>query len=497
MLKCRGQVLTSTQKVQYEITLKKLGYDESGQPIVIADALMYGDGRPIVHMIDMSLRLRGISKNTLEAFWLNRRGRRGLRGSADEIGNVLLNARDMTMTQETTFDPSCISSASSASSAVQYLQNPPVVNAEGIAFDDASITAYAAGRPSAAFGARYAIFDGEERLIARLPRDPYKFLNRIVSIEGCEQWVMAAGGTIISEYDVPADAWYFSADGQSGRSGPPLMPFCVLLEAALQPCGWLSGYVGSALSAPHDLKYRNLGGTATQHAPVTPDIGTLRTVVHMTSCSTSGGMVIQQFTFAMSDGRGEPVYSGSTMFGFFSKQALANQVGIREARLYQPTAAELARALAAPYPQGAPYPAPALQMLTRIDRFVPDGGPAGLGYLEGSLDVDPSAWYFQAHFYQDPVTPGSLGLESFLQLLRVWACEHWQGIVPGRLQANGIGLEHRWLYRGQVLPSDQRCTVQLVVTAVDEQRRIVWADGYLGVDGRVIYQMIGFSLCYA
>ena len=40
------------------------------------------------------------------------------------------------------------------------------------------------------------------------------------------------------------------------------MPFSVLLEIALQPCGWLAAYCGSALTSPEDLKFRNLGGKA-------------------------------------------------------------------------------------------------------------------------------------------------------------------------------------------------------------------------------------------
>ncbi len=60
-------------------------------------------------------------------------------------------------------------------------------------------------------------------------------------------------------------------------------------------------------------------------------------------------------------------------------------------------------------------------MVDRIDAYVSDGGPHGLGFVAGSKRVDPSAWFFQAHFQGDPVWPGSLGLESFLQLLKVVA----------------------------------------------------------------------------
>ena len=58
---------------------------------------------------------------------------------------------------------------------------------------------------------------------------------------------MVAGGEIEARYDVPPDAWYFAAERQ-GR-----MPFAVLLEAALQPCGWLAAYLGSALTSDDEF----------------------------------------------------------------------------------------------------------------------------------------------------------------------------------------------------------------------------------------------------
>ncbi len=83
-------------------------------------------------------------------------------------------------------------------------------------------------------------------------------------------------------------------------------------------------------------------------------------------------------------------------------------------------------------------------MIDRIERFVPDGGPHGLGFIEGRKVVDPEEWFFKAHFYQDPVWPGSLGLEAFLQLLKVAAVEYWPDgsdvrfrAMPGRSRTTG------------------------------------------------------------
>ena len=66
-LRCRGQVVESTRKVTYEVTIRELGYGP--EPFAIADALMYADGKPIVEITDMALRLVGATRAGLEGLW--------------------------------------------------------------------------------------------------------------------------------------------------------------------------------------------------------------------------------------------------------------------------------------------------------------------------------------------------------------------------------------------------------------------------------------------
>jgi hypothetical protein len=85
-------------------------------------------------------------------------------------------------------------------------------------------------------------------------------------------------------------------------------------------------------------------------------------------------------------------------------------------------------------------------------------------------------------------------LESLQQLLKVVAAERW-GAGPGAVfDSPGLGIEHEWTYRGQIVSSNRRVTTQATITAVDDERRLLTADGLLRVDGKVIYQMSGFSL---
>jgi 3-hydroxymyristoyl/3-hydroxydecanoyl-(acyl carrier protein) dehydratase len=182
------------------------------------------------------------------------------------------------------------------------------------------------------------------------------------------------------------------------------------------------------------------------------------------------------------------------VFGFFSAESLAQQVGVREAKPYQPTEAEVARAEQFDYPSDAPFPEPKLRMIDRIEQFVANGGPNGLGFIRGSKKVDPDEWFFKAHFYQDPVCPGSLGLESFLQLLKVVAIKRWGVDAADVFETMVLGEQHIWNYRGQIIPSNDQVLVEAVVTAIDDEKRLLKADGYLSVDGKIIYQMKDFSI---
>ena len=114
--------------------------------------------------------------------------------------------------------------------------------------------------------------------------------------------------------------------------------------------------------------------------------------------------------------------------------------------------------------------------------------------FRGEIDVDPEAWFFKAHFQGDPVWPGSLGLESMLQLLRVVADDLWKDTGEWVPRSVAPGIPHRWTYRGQVTPERNRVVVEATITNVDHDRGIVIADGMLSVDGLAIYSMGDFSI---
>src|SRR5205823_14572415 len=122
------------------------------------------------------------------------------------------------------------------------------------------------------------------------------------------------------------------------------------------------------------------------------------------------------------------------------------------------TDGDRARGKQMPYPGDAPFPDSRLRMVNHIDLYLSDGGPHGMGLILGSKNIDPEEWFFKAHFFQDPVWPGSLGLEAFVQLLKVVATERWgQPTSPGGFSL--AARPHQWTYRGQVTPRDRKSVV--------------------------------------
>jgi PfaB family protein len=492
ILKCRGPVTPETSNVWYDIDIKEIGY--APEPFVIADALMMADGHRIVSFKDMSMKMTGVTGEEIESIWQDKdRGRKSRLRSPSFAGQAEV--------------PSSLSEQHRASgsrrSVGRAFQPAEIGGRKTVLYNRDKILAFAVGKPSEAFGDPYRVFD-KDRGIARLPGPPYSFLDRIVAVEP-EAWILKPGGWIEAEYDISPDEWYFKADRSSS------MPFCILQEAALQPCGWLAAYLGSALKSKNDLKFRNLGGKAVLHRMIFPEEKTVTIRARMTKVSDAAEMIIEHFDFAVSQDA-QTIYSGDTYFGFFTKQALAQQVGIRNAqkqayapsldqlRLLQPFIFEDEAPLFPEDPDADPapslaMPAKALRMIDKIDAFVPDGGPEGLGFIRGVKAVDPEEWFFKAHFFQDPVCPGSLGIESFLQLIKFAAIKRWPHLGKTHRFEWIMDEPHAWSYRGQIVPDNKRIEVDAVITKmVDTPAPTLYANGFLKVDGRYIYQMENFGL---
>jgi acyl transferase domain-containing protein/3-hydroxymyristoyl/3-hydroxydecanoyl-(acyl carrier protein) dehydratase/1-acyl-sn-glycerol-3-phosphate acyltransferase len=472
-LRCRGQVTPASKHLVYELFIEEV--IDGPEPTLYADLLCTVDGRKAFHARRAGLKL---------------------------VPDWPLSTRPELQPGEPAVEPTTVAS---------------VATADGgrFRFDEKSILACAWGRPSDAFGPMYERFDAPGR-VPRLPGPPYLFVSRVTQISG-EIGGMEVGSTVEIEYDIPADAWYFA------ENGAPTMPYAVLLEAALQPCGWLASYIGSALTVDDEVCFRNLDGTAIQHAELFDGAGTLRTKVELTNISKSAGMIIVSFDVAChvsdtdseshtdppSRGAERRVYSMNTVFGFFPPESLSleNQVG-------QPTTDEQRALLTAESDfevdlrdEPARYYGGSLRLgvgklrtLDCVTGYWPQGGSEGLGRVRAQRSIDADDWYFKAHFFQDPVQPGSLGIEAMIQTLQFFMLESGMGEAAGidspRFEPIAIDRPMTWKYRGQVVPSNDTVAVTLDVTEVghDERGPFAIASASLWCDGIRIYSADGMGM---
>jgi 3-hydroxymyristoyl/3-hydroxydecanoyl-(acyl carrier protein) dehydratase len=282
------------------------------------------------------------------------------------------------------------------------------------------------------------------------------------------------------------------------------MPFCVMLETALQPCGWLASFVGGALGSEENLYFRNLDGQGTQHQELPPDVGTLTVTTTLTRVSATDGIVILGFAVAMRAGDA-PVYTLETVFGFFPGDTMANQAGLPvspEARAALDeeglVTVDLAARPARYFGGALRLPTDRLAMLDRVTGLWPTGGKGGLGRVRADKRVRASDWFFKAHFFQDPVQPGSLGLEAMLQAVEVLAIELGlgEGLAAPRFEAQASGVTMRWKYRGQVVPENGVVVVDVALTELRREPGTVLlvAEGSLWVDGKRIYEATGLGV---
>jgi 3-hydroxymyristoyl/3-hydroxydecanoyl-(acyl carrier protein) dehydratase len=374
----------------------------------------------------------------------------------------------------------------------------PTTEVEGFRIGYKSLLAGALGWPSQAFREPGGFFETGERTMPRLPGPPYHFITRVTALAG-ERLTMKPGAEATMDYDVPPDAWYFDENGT--RS----MPFCVLLEAALQPCGWLSVYVGCPLATTIDVFFRNLDGSKMSIVEeVFPDSGTLTTHAKVISVTHVSGVIILSYRIECKVGANRICKLDAT-FGYFPKEALASQAGLpmpeelkQRLTLESPLRVDLAERQDRYFAGKLRLPGPALLMMDRVTGFWPTGGAAGKGLLRAEKDVKPSEWFFKAHFFSDPVQPGSLGLEMMLQLLQFFLIENDLGkdIEDPYFEPFALNAPVSWKFRGQVRPASKHVVTDVEITSLDVQADSVTvvANGSLWVDGIRCYEAKGMGV---
>jgi 3-hydroxymyristoyl/3-hydroxydecanoyl-(acyl carrier protein) dehydratase len=353
------------------------------------------------------------------------------------------------------------------------------------------------------------VYDG--RAVSRQPNTDLQFISRVLSVDG-ERLNFKQPTTILAEYDVPVDAWYYEQNNAN------TMPYSVLMEIALQPCGLLGAYLGSTLQFPDkNLYFRNLDGTGEMFDLPSGTDFRGKTILNksvLVSSVALGGTVLQNYTFELSID-GHIFYKGKSSFGFFPKEALAQQVGLDNGKeipaWYQTQGLQPSQYMQIKLdslfgkmklfkaPEGKPHYHLAGDQLQLIDKLIiaKDSGEHGQGYIHATKYVKPYEWFFTCHFYQDPVMPGSLGVEAILQAMQVYALQ--QDLGKDFKSPRFVQLDNHttvWKYRGQILTPVKEMHLEVHIKSVEQRgdKLAIIGDAYLWNEKMRIYQLTDLAL---
>jgi len=369
---------------------------------------------------------------------------------------------------------------------------------------------FATGNISKCFGPDFDVYKG--RIPPRTPCGDLQVVTQVVEVQGT-RLDLKKTSSCIAEYFVPSDAWYFTKNSVNNW-----MPYSLIMEIALQPNGFISGYMGTTLKYPEkDLFFRNLDGSGDLIKQVDLRNKTIVNKSVLLSTTMAGGMIVQSFTFELyvkdEDSAAQALeshdlfYKGTAVFGYFGGDALTNQLGIDNGRTTYPwfednntpktdiEVIDLSDQGLALYkaPTNKPHYKLAGGQMNFIDTvsIVEGGGKAGVAYVHGERTIDATDWFFRYHFHQDPVMPGSLGVEAIIELMQTYALKNdlGKGFTNPRFIAPTTLV--KWKYRGQITPLNKQMSLDVHITDIiraDGEVRLV-GDANLSKDGLRIYEV--------
>lgn len=447
-LRCRAQATPISKKITCEIFIESI-ITSGDKPIIYADTIVTVDGKISLHCKNLGLEL--------------------VPGWPMEQMNFNHYFHENNSTKK-------------------------VHSIDGMKLDEAAMLATAIGRPSKSFGKNVSHRD-TGKVSPRLPNPPYLCISRLLETSG-KLGDVKKGDTISAEWDIDPNGFYF--DNSS------IVPFAFYLEAALQPCGWLSSLREIAMPSWEKVCFRNLDGSIKLVMPITKNHKVIKTDITMTGLSILGPLTLVKFD-AKTYADGDLAFTMNTGFGFFTKESLLTQKGIPINDSFKSITENKSNILIdlkkRDY-KAFNHPTCALEKsnLLMIDRIVYmdiNGGENNLGLARSEKDVTYDDWYFKRHFFQDPVQPGSLGLEAMIQLFYVYV--HESGILNKFKNPEIIPLldeEITWTYRGQVVPKNKLVNVDLSITKIYEQNNFtrICADSWLRCDDLLIYKATNITL---
>ncbi len=369
--------------------------------------------------------------------------------------------------------------------------------------NEEQIAEFCLGSVSKCFGPEFAVYDEENIKSSRIPNTHLNFISRALEVEGeCHKF--NKGAYIITEYDAPKHAWYYRQNSSID------IPYSIIMEMGLQPCGLLSAYLGSVFLVPGEsLFFRNLDGNGIIEKDIDIRGKVLTNKARLLSSTNISGIIIQKFDFDITCEK-ETFYKGEAAFGYFTPEALSNQVGLDggkdvspwykldEAKDYPKISIELrdeeARKKFYRIKDEKPYYRLAEHQLNLLHNavIVENGGKFKKGYIYAEKTVYPNDWYFKCHFYRDPVMPGSLGIEAILQAMRLYALHKDLG---GRFKSpcfcQAINNKSIWKYRGQIPHGKNKMYLEVDISEIKNYDNgvLIIGDASLWKPGMRIYEV--------
>ncbi|SUI61546.1 hotdog fold thioesterase [Shewanella morhuae] len=500
-VRCRGQVLPQSGLLTYRMEVTEIGM--SPRPYAKANIDILLNGKVVVDFQNLGVMIKDEAEctrypadntvstvNNASLAWTT---------PASLAAPLMQQRPDLTAPSNKGVVPLKHVPAPIAPAGSKYANRVP----DSLPFTPYHMFEFATGNIENCFGPDFSIYRG--LIPPRTPCGDLQLTTRVIAIDG-KRGELKKPSSCIAEYEVPASAWYYDKNSHHA-----VMPYSVLMEISLQPNGFISGYMGTTLGFPgQELFFRNLDGSGKLLRHVDLRGKTIVNDSRLLSTVIAGSNIIQNFSFELSCD-GEPFYQGKAVFGYFKGDALKNQLGIDNGKITQPWHVQNGivadsqinlldkqhRSFNAP--EGQPHYRLAGGQLNFIDKadIVKTGGKAGLGYLYAERTIDPSDWFFQFHFHQDPVMPGSLGVEAIIELMQTYAIDQDLGAGFKCPKFGQILSDIKWKYRGQINPLNKQMSLDVHITSVtdDNGKRIIMGDANLSKDGLRIYEVKDIAIC--
>ena len=505
-VRCRGQVTPQSNELIYRLEVTKISM--SPNPMLHANIDIILDGKVVVDFKNLAVQIKEQDAASPYARQLLNQPVQtqpvqtkapvlAINTPLDETGKAAfanVNAPLMWVETDTAAAPI------KGVKPIKHVEAPVAPNQnrvpDTVPFTPWHLFEFATGDIAKCFGDEFKVYHG--RIPPRTPCGDLQLVTEVVDVQGARH-DLKKPSSCIAHYEVPEDAWYFSKN-----SHPSYMPYSIMMEIALQPNGFISGFMGTTLAYPEkDLFFRNLDGKGHFMRDIDLRGKTIENRSVMLSTSMAGGSIIQSFTFdLLADG--ETFYKGTAVFGYFSDHALTHQLGIDNGALTDPwfegknvekivvDLRDKALPLFSVTPDKPHYhlcdgQLNFLDTVTMCEK----GGDHGQGYLLGERTIDASDWFFRYHFHQDPVMPGSLGVEAMIESLKVFAMQQGLGDKFANPRFDTPKTEVTWKYRGQITPHNKTMTVDVHIVSIEHQgleTRII-AEANLYKDSLRIYQV--------